>query len=39
MEQLHVIRRKLTNLAGYAAELEPFREYTFDQYASKRKHS
>ncbi len=34
MEQTHVIRRKLINLAGYVSELEPFRTYTFEQYTS-----
>jgi uncharacterized protein YutE (UPF0331/DUF86 family) len=34
MKQTDVIRRKLTNLAEYATELEPFKSYTIEQYVS-----
>ncbi len=32
MGQRDVIRRKLISLSGYIKELEPFNEYTFDEY-------
>ncbi len=32
MGQTDVIRRKLINLSGYIKELEPFKEYTYDEY-------